>query len=78
MKSPKEIFKSHPSPSQEEISSYLEGKLSAAEQNRIEQKIAHDEFNSDAFEGIEQNPSGRPCAGRPCRRPNHPEPFRTA
>jgi tetratricopeptide (TPR) repeat protein len=57
MKSPKEIFKSHPSPSQEEISSYLEGKLSAADQNRIEQKIAHDEFSTDAFEGIEQNPS---------------------
>ena len=50
MKSPKEIFKSQPSPSQEEISSYLEGKLSAAEQNRIEQKIAHDEFSTDAFE----------------------------
>jgi len=57
MKSTKEIFKSHPSLTQEEISNYLEGKLSAAEQNRIEQKIAQDDFNADAFEGFEKNPS---------------------
>lgn len=57
MKSPKEIFKSKAPLSQEDISSYLEGNLSHAEQNRIEQKLAQDDFNKDAFEGIENNPS---------------------
>lgn len=52
----KKIFENNTPLSKEEIDSYLNSDLSEAEKYQMEQKIASNDFNSDAMEGFENTP----------------------
>jgi hypothetical protein len=43
----------NPDIDQETLLRYLQGKLSAEEQHELEKEIMEDDFNSDAFEGLQ-------------------------
>ena len=49
----KKIFESNTPLTKEEIAAYLKGDMSQADKYQLEQKIAGDEFNSDAIDGFE-------------------------
>ena len=49
----KNIFESNTPLTKEEMDSYLKGDMSHAEKYQLEQKIASNDFNSDAMEGFE-------------------------
>lgn len=52
----KKIFESNTPLTKEEMDAYLKGDMSQADKYPLEQKIAGNEFNSDAIEGFESNP----------------------
>ena len=52
----KKIFESNTPLTKEEIAAYLKGDMSQADKYQLEQKIAGDEFNSDAIDGFESTP----------------------
>lgn len=52
---PKDIFKNRGPLTEQEISDYLNGKLSEKAQRKVELKMAQDEFNMDAMEGFSES-----------------------
>ena len=52
----KKIFESNTPLTKEEMDAYLKGDISQADKYQLEQKIAGNEFNSDAMEGFESTP----------------------
>ena len=52
----KKIFESNTPLTKEEMDAYLKGDMSQADKYQLEQKIAGNEFNSDAMEGFESTP----------------------
>ncbi len=52
----KNIFESSTPLTKEEMDAYLKGDMSQAEKYQLEQKIASNDFNSDAMEGFESTP----------------------
>ena len=52
----KNIFESNTPLTKEEMDVYLKGDMSQAEKYQLEQKIASNDFNSDAMEGFESTP----------------------
>lgn len=52
----KKIFESNTPLTKEEMDAYLKGDMSQADKYPLEQKIAGNEFNSDAIEGFESTP----------------------
>ena len=52
----KKIFESNTPLTKEEMDAYLKGDMSQADKYQFEQKIAGNEFNSDAMEGFESTP----------------------
>lgn len=52
----KNIFESNTPLTKEEMDAYLKGDMSQAEKYQLEQKIASNDFNSDAMEGFESTP----------------------
>lgn len=52
MGNPKDIFKKYNTLSEKEIKDYFSGNLSVEQKRKIERKIAQDDFNMDAIEGL--------------------------